>query len=169
MVERTVSQLWRLCMSVCLILAIFCSAWKQPLILTSFTVACLGSCMHEQAQTLNLYSNHENSLRWIAWHCSLLSEPHWCKTQTWSLNSEQIHKGNGFILLLPACGNVFLCWRTPEMPVWLRKTFPAKATVSSAAVFLHFSPSTLIMPWSVLPLSNEQVSKKTTLTSSLCK
>lgn len=53
------SQLIRLRMPLCPILAIFCSAWKQPLILISFTVACLGSHRHEQEPTLNFYSNHE--------------------------------------------------------------------------------------------------------------
>lgn len=120
-----------------------------------------------QPQSPKFLLETEISLARLAQHCSQLPQPQQCETQTCSLNSEQIHKENGFTLLFPACSNIFLCWRTPEMPVWLRKTFPAKATISSAAVFLHFSPSTLIVSLSVLPLRNEQDSKHTTLTSSL--
>lgn len=82
-------------MPLCPILAIFCSAWKQPLILISFTVACLGPHRHKQEPTLNFCSNHEaqNSCQK---HRFQLPEPHWCETQTCGLNSKQIHKGNGF-------------------------------------------------------------------------
>lgn len=57
--QSSQSQLWRFYMPLYPISSIFCSAWKQTLILSSFTVACLGSCMHERAPSSNFYSNHE--------------------------------------------------------------------------------------------------------------